>query len=38
MMSELGLTKQEIMTLVNDGFLFTNKNKSSQVFIHVKEG
>ncbi len=36
-MTELGLTKQEIMTLVNDGFLFANENKSSQVFLYIKE-
>jgi len=36
-MTGIGLSKQEIMTLVNDGFLFANENSSSQIFVYVKE-
>lgn len=34
---ELGLTKEKILTLVADGYVFANENRQNQIFLYIKE-
>lgn len=34
---ELGLTKQEIMTLVLNEYVYLNENRSNQILVFVRE-